>query len=605
MTVLDTIHTGKRPVPPRLLLYGVEGVGKAQPLDAKVLTPTGFIPMGQIKVGDKVTGSDGKAHRVLGVYPQGEKDVFEVIFRDGSRTCCCDDHLWFTQTLCERVRGQSGAVRSLRDIRRTLRYGTQFNHGVPCVKPIEFEACGQNLPIDPWLFGMYLGDGSTSNCILITNCEPDIQQKISLSVSDSDVCVDADGRALRIKSKVKTNKPSHLRQALEQFGLDGLKAQDKFVLRDYLQASVQQRLELLRGLLDSDGHVTVPGAVEFTTVSSQLSHDVCFLVRSLGGSAKQTLKKSPTFTYRGQKRNGQPAYRIFASFTNGIVPVSSQKHLAKWNEPQWCIRHTIRSVEPIGKMPCQCIRIDAPDSLYVTDDFILTHNSTFAASAPRPVFIPTEDGLGEIDCAAFPLAKSLPEVETYLSALANEPHDYQTVVIDSADWLEQLIWDDLCRLSNATSIEKVDGGYGKGYIAALRFWRQILDALETLHKQRQMVVILIAHAKVERFEDPEANSYDRYTPRLNKHANAILTEWADAVLFATRRFSTKNEKLGFGQERTIAVSIGKDGGERILRTVGGPSCIAKNRYNLPYELHLSWAEFFIALNPNTSTEKQE
>lgn len=231
--------------------------------------------------------------------------------------------------------------------------------------------------------------------------------------------------------------------------------------------------------------------------------------------------------------------------------------------------------------------------------------SSFAAAAPRPIFIPTEDGLNEIDCASFPLAKTLPEVETYLAALAKEPHGFQTVVIDSLDWLEQLIWDDLCRLSNVTSIEKVDGGYGKGYIAALRFWRQILDTLETLHKQRQMAVILIAHAKIERFEDPESNAYDRYSPRLNKHANAILTEWADAVLFATRRFSTKNEKLGFGQERTIAVSVGADGGERILRTVGGPACVAKNRYDLPYEIDLSWDAFYSALNPNPNTEKQE
>ena len=208
--------------------------------------------------------------------------------------------------------------------------------------------------------------------------------------------------------------------------------------------------------------------------------------------------------------------------------------------------------------------------------------STYAAQAPHAIFIPTEDGLGEIDCAAFPVAKSLPAVETYLTALAKEPHDYQTVVIDSLDWLEQLIWDDLCRLSNAASIEKVDGGFGKGYIAALRFWRQILDALDTLHKQRNMAVILIAHAKVERFEDPESSSYDRYTPRLNKHANAILTEWADAVLFATRKFRTESEELG--RRRTIAVTSWQDGGSRILRTVGGPACIAKNRHNLPYEL---------------------
>ena len=210
--------------------------------------------------------------------------------------------------------------------------------------------------------------------------------------------------------------------------------------------------------------------------------------------------------------------------------------------------------------------------------------SSFAAQAPNPIFVPTEDGLNEIDCASFPLAKTLVEVEDYLSVLAREEHDYQTVVIDSCDWLERLIWDDVCRINNAATIEKVDGGFGKGYVAALGFWRHLTDLLEVLHQKRNMAVILIAHTKVDRFEDPESSAYDRYCPRLNKHANAIVTEWCDAVLFATRKFRIETEDAGFGKERTIAVGIGKDGGERVIRTVGGPSCVAKNRYGLPYEM---------------------
>ena len=232
--------------------------------------------------------------------------------------------------------------------------------------------------------------------------------------------------------------------------------------------------------------------------------------------------------------------------------------------------------------------------------------STFAAQAPNPIFIPTEDGLGEIDCASFPLAKKFTDIEAYLSALAIEQHDYQTVVIDSADWAEQIIWDDLCQLSHASTIEKVDGGYGKGYIAALGYWRQIVDALESLRNERGMAVILIAHARVEKFEDPESSSYDRYSPRLHKHATALLSEYADAALFATRKFRTESEDAGFGRERTIAVGIGTSGGERIIRTVGGPSCVAKNRYNLPYELPLSWDAFVASLsNSNQPAENQE
>lgn len=230
--------------------------------------------------------------------------------------------------------------------------------------------------------------------------------------------------------------------------------------------------------------------------------------------------------------------------------------------------------------------------------------SSFASQAPNPIFIPTEDGLGEINCASFPLAKKLTEVESYLSALAIEPHDYQTVILDSLDWLEQLIWDDLCRIAHVATIEKVDGGYGKGYTAAMGFWRQIVDSLEALHKQKNMAVILIAHARVERFEDPESSAYDRYSPRLHKHANAIITEWADAVLFATRKFRTETEDAGFGRERTIAVGIGKNGGERVIRTVGGPSCVAKNRYNLPYEIPLSWDAFMSALSNQPSVNKE-
>ena len=226
--------------------------------------------------------------------------------------------------------------------------------------------------------------------------------------------------------------------------------------------------------------------------------------------------------------------------------------------------------------------------------------STFASQAPNPIFISTEDGLSEIDCSSFPFAKKYTDVTAYLSALAIEQHDYQTVVIDSLDWLEQLIWDDLRSISHVSTIEKVDGGYGKGYIAALGYWRYIVDALETIRTERHMAIILIAHAKVERFEDPESNAYDRYTPRLHKLATALITEWSDAVLFATREFRTKSEKLGFDRERTIAIGVGNDGGRRVIRTIGGPSCVAKNRYNLPYELDLSWAAFMNALTSNTN-----
>jgi len=227
--------------------------------------------------------------------------------------------------------------------------------------------------------------------------------------------------------------------------------------------------------------------------------------------------------------------------------------------------------------------------------------STFASETPQPVFIQTEDGLGQIDCDKFPLAESFEDVHQALSDLQAEQHDYETVVIDSLDWLERLIWDAVCKEYGVKSIEKADGGYARGYSHALVYWRQIVDALNALRDDRNMVVLLIAHTKVERFEDPESSAYDRYSPRLHKHAAAMICEWCDAVLFATRKIRTQTEDAGFNRKRTIANAIGKDGGERILRCVGGPSCIAKNRFGIVEELPLSWAAFMAALSNNQTS----
>jgi hypothetical protein len=222
--------------------------------------------------------------------------------------------------------------------------------------------------------------------------------------------------------------------------------------------------------------------------------------------------------------------------------------------------------------------------------------STFASQAPKPIFIQCEDGLDEIDCEKFPLAGTYDDVIAALTDLHTGRHEYETAVIDSVDWLERLIWDKLCAQYSVNSIEKVDGGYAKGYTHALTYWREIVDHLNTLRNTRGMVIMLIAHSKVERFEDPESSPYDRYSPRLHKHAAALLSEWADAVLFATRKIRTQTEDAGFNRKRTIAHAIGRDGGDRILRCVGGPSCVAKNRYGIIEELPLSWPAFITSLS---------
>lgn len=203
--------------------------------------------------------------------------------------------------------------------------------------------------------------------------------------------------------------------------------------------------------------------------------------------------------------------------------------------------------------------------------------STFAASLPTPIFIDTEGGLSNIDTASFPLAKSLDDVRNELDALLAEQHEFETVVIDSLDWLERLIWDDVCKRFGVSNIEKADGGYGKGYSHALNGWRDVLGRLGRLRDERGMAVCLLAHGKVEKVEDPVLGTYDRWSPRLHKLANAVVCEWVDAILYAFRKALVTKDRDG---NTTGITAVGAGGGERRLRVVGGPACVAKTRFSV-------------------------
>ena len=215
--------------------------------------------------------------------------------------------------------------------------------------------------------------------------------------------------------------------------------------------------------------------------------------------------------------------------------------------------------------------------------------STFAASAPNPIFLPTEDGLKRIDCRRFPVARSYAEFMGRLGQVCREGHEFETLVVDTADWLEKLVWADVCRQHNKASIEEI--GYAKGYQFALTQWKEVVAALDYAHAERGMVVVLLAHAKIERFNDPELASYDRYTLRLHKDADAYLREWADAVLFANSKVRVQAEDLGFNKTRNVAKAVGADGGERLLRTVPSPAAVAKNRYGITGDIPLTWEAF--------------
>lgn len=211
--------------------------------------------------------------------------------------------------------------------------------------------------------------------------------------------------------------------------------------------------------------------------------------------------------------------------------------------------------------------------------------STFASLAPAPIFLPTEEGLNEIDCEKFPIAQDLEEFFGFMADLIKEDHMYKTVVVDTLDWLERLIWDQVCKDQNKDHIEDI--GYAKGYKFALTHWNRFLRGLDVLREEKDMMVILLAHSTIEKFDDPERESYDRYAPRLHKHASGLIREWSDEVLFACYEVDIKLEDAGFNKTAAKAKSQGR----RILKTTERASHMAKNRLGLPDEMPFTWKAY--------------
>jgi hypothetical protein len=213
--------------------------------------------------------------------------------------------------------------------------------------------------------------------------------------------------------------------------------------------------------------------------------------------------------------------------------------------------------------------------------------STFASTAPNPIFITTEDGLGSLQVDHFPLATSTEEVLDAIATLYKEKHEFQTVVIDSLDWLEAIIQREI-----ETRYEAKELAYGKGTIIAAEKWREILDGLNGLRNDKSMVVILLAHCMIKRFDSPEVEPYDRYQPKLQERSNAVIREWCDAVLFANYKTIVKKDDVGFNKTTNRGISTG----ERLLFTSERPAYMAKNRYNLPESIAMDFDSFSNNIN---------
>jgi hypothetical protein len=212
--------------------------------------------------------------------------------------------------------------------------------------------------------------------------------------------------------------------------------------------------------------------------------------------------------------------------------------------------------------------------------------STFAASSPAPIFIGAEDGTSELDVARFPEPRGWEDVLEAIAELTTAQHNYRTVVVDTLDWLEPHCWEAVCRGKKDKAGKPIkhieDFGYGKGYAAALDFWRVFTARLEQLRAQRSMGVILIAHAWIKAFKNPQGEDYDRFELKLHARASGLLREWSDAVLFANYETHTYESN---GRVKGIST------GARVVHTTRTAAYDSKNRYDLPEKLPLDWDAF--------------
>jgi len=357
--------------------------GRSQPYDRQVLTPDGFRPIGSLQVGDLVIGSNGLPTPVLGVYPQGRREVFRVRAQDGASTVCCGEHLWAVATRDDRRRGKPLRVLETREMLGQLRAAHYHRFELPLIsRPVEL--LPREVPLDPYALGLLLGDGYLSARMTgFTTADPELIVALEQSIKgielryrsryDYYIRNTAAGQGLKVANPVLVN--------LRELGLAGTRSTTKFVPEPYLYNSASVRLSVLQGLLDTDGGpVTQQGRtcrVQYSTTSPRLRDDVLLLVRSLGGVAywrtRRAAERLPG-TARGQYRSD--AYVLDIRLPEGIEPfrLARKRELYSGSGGGRPMRF-IDTIEPAGKAETLCIQVAAADSLYVTDDFLVTHNT--------------------------------------------------------------------------------------------------------------------------------------------------------------------------------------------------------------------------------------
>jgi hypothetical protein len=368
----------------RCLIADQMGLGKLQAVSSPVLTPNGWVKMGDVKPGMFVTGKNGKPTKVTAVYPQGVKPLYRVKFSDGSSTLAGEEHLWSVRTAHHAwsnndwITVSTGQmIREEKLIRKNsngrfyeLSLALKAKNGnrrlqIPLVEPVHYENENDELPIDPYLLGCWLGDG-TSRRGQITSMDDEIHNAFGSDYKQ--------GRAVRPdNSRATTTTYLGLESELRKLGV----LHNKHIPEIYLRSNPDARLALIQGLMDTDGHAG-NYSTEFSASNKLLVDGIVDLVQSLGGIAR-IRTRIPQFVYNGEKKYGKISYRVNIKLPNNVNPFRLRRKIESYKAPsKYTPARYIESIEYSHDEDAQCIAVEAADHLYVTDSYIVTHNTVEA-----------------------------------------------------------------------------------------------------------------------------------------------------------------------------------------------------------------------------------
>ena len=545
------------PLAYNMCLIGESGIGKEQPVSEPILTENGWVKMGDIKVGTKVYGEDGNLYNVTGVFPQGVKDVYEITFRDGTKTRCGLEHLWRVSTTKQRQNmREKGDERFkiltleeiLKDYKQYVICPSKTNGGhfkykysVPINSAIKFNN-NVELKLHPYALGLLLGDGGfTGNVVTFTNAEDELFEQLNECLKPINVYVKCREYENHKQANLCSDEDrNELNRIIKELNLYGCGSREKFIPKEYLYSSIENRLQLLSGIINTDGSVHKTHFY-VSSYSEQLIKDVAELARSLGFIAiiNEYDRTSEDST---KKYDKEIEYRVTIIGNDYSALNLSTKHKSRLKPREIEYVKSISAIELVGQEESQCIMVDNPNHLYITNDYIVTHNTTVIkeyceklAGEDGYLFleIGKEDGHDAIDGIVYEPVEDWDKLtEVIDDIIENRTTDYKdlkVVVFDTYDELFAIAEPEVIRMHNrenptktTKSINSAFGGFQAGQDKAIEI---VLDILWSL-KKVGISFIVIGHTKTRNVTDAvTGEDYLQLTTNMSqKYFNAIKTK---------------------------------------------------------------------------------